>query len=165
MYFIIIFLVISIVFTVVYISLISRRKSTAKKTIINELNLYGQTKENKKQIYDYLVDTEFCNYYVKVIYNFRNLEIALNSKNHWQLNDKVVSSKKSGTKIEGIYDLVNAKDLCADKPFKKIYLVYPSSKILVKAVNESELAFIHPNMDCYGVNIVKFNELDEIFKK
>lgn len=139
------------------------RKSKSKSIIYKSLNSYGPTKASKK-CYDYLVDTKDCYYCVKVIYNFNKYEISLNNKNHWNLNDKVVSSKKSGAKLEGIYDLVN-ENLEFDKPHKKVYLVYPDSKILVKAVNESEIALIHPNMDCYGVNVVKFKELDEVFKK
>ncbi len=165
MTFLIILMILMVIVTITIVSLLISRKNKAKLAILNELNLYGPTTKEKDKIYDYLVDTKDFVYCIKVIYNFNNLEISVNNKNYWQLNDKVISSKKSGTKLEGIYDLVNDEKLKFDKPHKKVYLVYPNSKILVRAVNESELAFIHPNTDCFGVNLIKFTELDDLFKK
>lgn len=165
MYFFIFLISLVLIFFISLVFLSIRRKNKAKKTILNELQLYGPTILSKDQIYDYLVDTKEFYYCIKVIYNFDSLEISVNNKNYWQLNDKVISSKKGGAKLEGIYDLVNDNSLSFSKPHKKVYLVYPDSKILVRAVNESELAFIHPNTDCFGVNLIKFDELDDLFKK
>lgn len=139
------------------------KKIKVKSIIYNELSIIGPTKVIKNKPFDYEIETKECNYLIKVIFNFRKLEISVNSKNYWQLNDKVVSSKKGGTKLEGIYDLINA-DLKSSKPLKKIYLVYPDAKVLVKAINESELSFIYPNTDCYGAHLVKFDEIKEITK-
>lgn len=140
------------------------KKNKTKQKIMNELNVIGPTRTVKNNIYDYEVDTPKCVYLVKVVYNYRNLEISVNSKNYWQLNDKIVSSKKGGAKIEGIYDLINSKEDLINRPYKKVYLIYPSAKVLVKALNESELTFIYPNTDCYGVHLVKFDEIKEMIK-
>lgn len=158
-----IFLIITFLLCIIIFVLVTKRKINAKKEIVNELSSYGNLTTGKK-IYDYKIETNDLTYFIKVIYNFNNLEISINNKNYWILNDKEVSNKKGGTKLEGIYDLVNSTNLTNDN-HKKVYLVYPSSKVLVKAVNESELAFINPKTDCYGVNIVKFEEISEIFKK
>lgn len=165
MNFIYILIPIIIIAIIVFVTLTIKRKINAKKEILEELNKLGKTKEIKGKVYDYEVDTKECIYLIKVIYNFQKLEISINNKNYWQLNDTVVASKKSGTKIEGIYDLINNDTFSFNKPHKKVYVVYPSSRVLVKAVNESELTFITPEMDCYGVNVVKFDEIKEIFKK
>lgn len=148
--------------SLIIISFIRKRK--AQNNIVSTLKQFGKVKAVRKT-YDYIVDTNSFVFLIKVVYNFAEHEISINNKNYWQLNDTVVASKKSGTKIEGIYDLINNDTFSFNKPHKKVYVVYPSSRVLVKAVNESELTFITPEMDCYGVNVVKFDEIKEIFKK
>lgn len=137
------------------------RKIKAKEMIYNKLSLIGPTKINKSKVYDYEVEYNKTKHLIKVIYNFNNYEITINSKNNWILNDKDVRSKKTGTKLTNIYDLVNDDNSIGNK----IYLVYPASRVLMLSVNESELAFIYPTMNCYGVNLVNFDEVQNAIKK
>ncbi len=143
------------------ITFLTLRKVKAKNDILTSLQQYGEVVVAKKECYDYMLTKNKTIFLVKVIYNFNKLEISVNNKNHWEINDKVVSSKKSGTKLQGIYDLINNKDFPFELPYKKVYLIYPSSKVLLKAVNESELTFIYPSTDCYGVNLIKYDELTQ----
>lgn len=141
--------------------LIILRQSNTKQKIYATLQELGETVAEKKDCYDYKLTRNDTIYLIKIIYNYSKLEISVNNKNHWELNDKVVASKKSGTKLEGIYDLINKQDFSFELPMKKVYLIYPSSKVLLKAVNESELNFIQPNTDCYGVHLIKYDEINQ----
>ncbi len=160
---IVVITVILILFIIIGLVVTFLKKKKTKATILNELQLHAPTIIHKNKSYDYELNLGESICLVKVLYNYRNQEISVNNKNYWQLNDKVVSSKRSGTKLEGIYDLVNQTEFPYNKPIKKIYLIYPSARVLLKAVNESELIFITPNVDCYGVNLVKFDELNKFF--
>lgn len=163
MNFIYILIPIIIIAIIVFVTLTIKRKINAKKEILEELNKLGKTKEIKGKVYDYEVDTKECIYLIKVIYNFQKLEISINNKNYWQLNDKIVTSKKGGAKLEGIYDLINT-NFDYEKQYKKVYVIYPDTKAIIKALNESELIFVEPDTDCYGVNVIKYKEIKELKK-
>lgn len=156
----IIFIIISltVLITVIIFTLLIIRKKNSKLKILTTLQQHGNVIIANKECYDYKLSKNNITYLIKVIYNYNKLEISVNNKNHWEVNDKVVSSKKGGTKLQGIYDLINVE--YKDESIRKIYLIYPTAKVLLKAVNESELTFIYPNTNCYGVNLIKFDEFN-----
>ncbi len=152
------FLSFPLIILIFVVFVFATRKNKAKKEIYNELIQLGEVKEGNK-IYDYELISNDNYYLIKIIYNFDKLEISINNKNYWQVNDKIVSSKKGGAKLNDIYDLINET---VDEKYKKIYIIYPDAKAIIKALNESELVFVNPTTNCYGVNVLKYNDIKEI---
>ena len=52
-------------------------------------------------------------------------------------------------------------ELDPTKAYKKLYVIYPNARTLLKYINECEMIFINPNTDVYGTNIITYAELKE----
>lgn len=108
--------------------------------------------------YDYIFDTPAYRYYIKVVPNSSNQEICVNNSVKWQLrrsfNDETMRFVEN---IEGLMRM----DIEASKPYKKLYIIYPNARTLLKYINECEMVFIHPTTDVYGANIIPYVALEE----
>lgn len=131
--------------------------------IANEVNI----KQVKSKAFDYEVKYNNKIYLVKMIYHPACYEINVNSKDYWQVNKGAVSSRKSGEKMEKVYDLINfdAQKNGYPKDTIKLYVIYPLSTTLMKVLNECEYEFITPKTDIYGCKMTNFNSLKENFDK
>lgn len=111
-----------------------------------------------REDYDYVFDTPAYLYYIKVIPNQGNQEICVNNSVKWQLrksfNDE---SMRFVAQVEGLMRM----DIDSHKPYKKIYIIYPNARSLLKYINECEMIFIHPDTDVYGTNIIPYVALKE----
>ena len=47
------------------------------------------------------------------------------------------------------------------KGIKKIYIIYPNSRSLLKYVNECEMEFVTPETDIYGTQVITYLALNE----
>ena len=137
-----------------YIAIVVR-KSNALKKIINKLEAKGYkvVKEHNK-IYDLVIEKDDIKSLVKIIYNFDKAEINVNSKNYFQINYGVVSSRKKGEKLNNCYDLIDYKTDC-----NKLYLIYPEAIRLMKVINECEMIFIDDSTDIYGTKMIQYNKI------
>lgn len=131
------------------------KKKNFKKIIDKFASLGYIVTFNQNNVYDMTIEKDNQKTFVKVIFNPKRDEINVNSKEYFQLNHGVVSSRKKGEKIEGVYDLLRLKV----KDEKKLYLIYPSSKRLMKVLNECEMDFIDNNTDIYGAKMWQFDQL------
>jgi len=108
--------------------------------------------------YDYVLKTPNLDYYIKVVPNLSNQEICVNNSVKWQLrksfNDETMRF------VEGIEGLMRM-ELDNSKAYKKLYIVYPNARTLLKYINECEMVFIHPNTDVYGTNIIPYVAIKE----
>lgn len=117
----------------------------------NFLKLYN----NK---YDYVFDTPAYKYYIKVVPNLSNEEICVNNSVKWQLRKSF--NDESMRFVENIEGLMRM-DEENEKNTKRIYIVYPNARTLLKYINECEMIFIHPDTDVYGTNIISYVALKE----
>lgn len=142
------------------------RKIKAKKNIINKLNELniGIVDVKKEKSFDIKITTKNKVILAKIIYHFNKAEINVNSKNYWQINRGVVSSRKKGEKMKNVYSLLqyDYKKNGYPKDTIRLHIIYPSSVRLIKVLNECEMAFINENTDIYGTRIIPFNEIDNI---
>lgn len=108
--------------------------------------------------YDYVFETPAYTYYIKIVPNAGNQEICVNNSVKWQLrksfNDETMRFVDN---IEGLMRM----DIDSLKPYKKLYIIYPNARTLLKYINECEMVFIHPNTDVYGTNIIPYVALKE----
>jgi len=131
-------------------SIISRNK------IKNLLKEKLSNLESSKGMYDFKGTKSGKTYLIKIINNYSCAEININSKNYFQINLGAVSSRKSGKKIERVYDLINSTD---SDDIVKVYLIYPNSLQLMKVLNECEMKIINGNDIVYGCRFITFDEL------
>lgn len=146
------------------------KKAKAYKSLYNTLvEIAGNenVKEVKNKAFDYEVHFDDKTYLVKMIYHPNTYEININAIDYWQVNRGAVSSRKSGEKMSGVYDLINF-DLEKNGYAKntiKLYVIYPFSRTLLKVLNECEYEFIKPHTDIYGCKLTNYRDLKDNFSK
>ncbi len=113
-----------------------------------------------KAEYDYIFETIRFRYYVKVVPNFNNQEITVNNSVKWQLRKSF--NDESLRFVDGIEPLMRMELPANDNKInKKLYIVYPNARTLLKYINECEMEFVHPDTDVYGTNIITYINLRE----
>ena len=141
-------------------------KNKAYKNLYNTLvEIAGVTniKKIKTKAFDFEMKYNNKTFLVKMIYHPHKHEINVNSKSYWQINRGVVSSRKSGEKMNGVYDLINYNHLANGygKNTVKLYVIYPLAKRMMKVINECEMKFIQPETDIYGCKINNYIDLKQ----
>lgn len=167
------FIILGIIFIIIITSIIIVSINISKKNSVKKMyedieklfssiipqNSDGYRFERKTNLeYDYLFETPNYKYYIKVIPNSGNQEICVNNSVKWQLrksfNDE---SMRFVQNVEGLMRL----EVEEQKKIKKLYIIYPNARSLLKYINECEMIFIHPDTDVYGCNIIPYIALKE----
>lgn len=141
-------------------------KKIQKEDKGNDLKIITPEKKSKRltQTYDYILETKNNKYYIKVIPNFENHEICINNSVKWQIrrsiNDNTMNFVQN---IEGLMRFeANKQD---EKKIRKLYIIYPSSKSLLRYINECEMEFVKKDTDVYGCNVVTYKQMYEEHNK
>lgn len=153
----------------IYISIITilnKRKSILMYKSINGLFL-GYLEKNpdfkfeevSKREFDYVFETYRFKYLIKVVPNFNNQEITVNNSVKWQLRKSF--RDESIRYVNGIEPLMRLDVQNDTKIVKKLYIVYPNARSLLKYINECEMEFVHSDTDVYGTNIITYVNLDK----
>lgn len=118
-------------------------------------------KKAPKLPYDFILKTRDYFYYIKVVDNSGGHEICVNNSVKWQIrksfNDETMHFVPE---IEDLMRMELSKEDENRIP-KKLYLIYPNARSLLRYINECEMEFVHPNTDVYGTNIITYNDLKE----
>ncbi len=112
----------------------------------------------KDKCYDYYLETLTSIYYIKIIYNYECYEISLNSRYLWQYKKDVNDEKIRF--IPDVIDFVNFNPTDEKKAVYKMCLIYPNSRSLLIYLNESELAFVRPEQQIYGIHFITYERLN-----
>lgn len=117
-------------------------------------------KHQEALAYDYTLETNNYIYYIKVVPNFNNDEICVNNSVKWQTRR---SYKDEHVRFVSNIDLLMRLDLenKNNKKARKLYIIYPNAKSLLKYINECELEFVHYNTDVYGAKIITYLDLKD----
>ena len=143
----------------------NQRRAKMNKDIADALNnLRIKTKENEFEIkksndkaYDYIFKTPNSLFYIKVIPNFSNYEICINNSVKWQIRKSF--GDDSLNFVDGVEDLMRME--FEQKNAKKLYIIYPNAKALLKYINECEMVFVKPETNIYGASVVSYQALKE----
>ena len=159
--------VVLIVLAITFTSIYNKRQQTKMNEHVSSLfndyvksnPLYKFEKSQRNEC-DYIFETIKYRYYIKVVPNFSNQEITVNNSVKWQLrksfNDETLRF------VNGIEPLMRLELSNTDgKQSKKLYIVYPNARALLKYINECEMEFVHPDTDVYGTNIITYINLNE----
>lgn len=94
--------------------------------------------------------------YVCIVYNPKCSEILINSNNKWQIKDNPMDESINFVDSVITPMMSSIED---EKEVKKLFIIYPNARQLMIAVNECEYAFVYPNTDVYGANVVTYKRL------
>ncbi len=106
--------------------------------------------------FNYRITSKSKSIYICVVSNFNCNEILVNSPLKWQT--KANPTDESIKFIDSIKTPMLAK-INEDKEVKKLFIIYPNARQLMRAVNECEYEFIYPETDVFGVSVITYNEL------
>ena len=154
-----------IILTILIIKQIRRKK--AHENLFNKLcNIAGADNVKlviKNKAFNFEMFYNERIYLVKLIYHPSKAEINVNNKLYWQINKGVVSSRKTGEKMEKVYDLILFDLEKNNFPLNtiKLYVIYPNSVTLLKVLNECEMEFISPKTNIYGCRMLRYTDLEE----
>lgn len=111
--------------------------------------------------FDYILETKKYRYHIKLIPNLDNQEICVNNSVKWQLRKSF--NDESLRFVENVEHLMrlDLPNTANNKANKKLYIIYPSARSLLKYINECEMEFVHPHTDVYGTNIITYVALKE----
>ena len=159
-------IVLMIVLIVLYNVYTKQRKAKMYKDVYDTLNsLKIKSRENEFEIkksndksYDYIFKTPNNVFYIKIIPNFSNYEICINNSVKWQIRKSF--GDDSLNFVEGVEDLMRME--FSERNAKKLYVVYPNAKALLKYINECEMVFVKPETDVYGASVVSYQAIKEI---
>ncbi len=173
---VIVFIVVLLVGLVILLNVLNRRR--IKNMFINVSNLLNQIvdldkdnselnrieydlKKNQKPPYDFVLKTEGYVYYIKVVDNHSGYEICVNNSVKWQIRKTFADeSMNFVSDIEELMRMELPREDSTRIP-KKLYIVYPGARSLLRYINECEMEFVHPTTDVYGTNIITYNDLKE----
>lgn len=118
-------------------------------------------KKDTRHSYDYVLKTKGYSYYIKVVDNHSGYEICVNNSVKWQIrksfNDESMNFVPD---IEELMRMELPREI-DDRIPKKLYIIYPGARSLLRYINECEMEFVHPTTDVYGTNIITYNDLKE----
>ena len=113
--------------------------------------------------HDYYFETPTKKYYIKIVNNPGNHEICVNNALKWQLRKSLGDDRMYF--VEGIEPLMRMEIEPSPKETKKIYIIYPNARSLLKYINECEMIFINPTTDVYGTNIITYADFSENYEE
>ena len=160
-------IVLLIVIAIIVFSYIKKRNAYKRlyNTLVEIASSENVIEKKGCKAFDYEVKHNEKIYLIKMIYHPGCYEINVNAKDYFQVNRGTVSSRKSGEKMNNVYDLINfnLEENNYPKNTVKLYVVYPYSATLLKVLNECEYQFIKPNTNLYGTKMTNFTELKDNF--
>ena len=160
-------IILLLIITIIVCRILNKRKAYLRlyNTLIDIASIDNVVEKKKCKAFDYEIRYNDKIYLIKMIYHPACYEINVNAKDYFQVNRGAVSSRKSGEKMENVYDLINFNLEENNYPQNtvKLYVVYPYSKTLLKVLNECEYQFIKPNTNLYGCKMTNFTELKDNF--
>ena len=137
---------------VAYILVFMHHKKTSeaiKNQVNTVLNQYGTIKkEHEKELF--ILDD--VTYQILYAYIPSNAELTINSKIMWEIRDSVKPK------------LMNQQHFLSSK-YPKIVVVYPSTMVVKRYINENEMEFVKYNKMFYDMYVVRHFELENLLKE
>ena len=114
--------------------------------------------------YDFIMKTKERTYYVALVKIPSNSSVTINNKTTWCLRfggsrkGRSYPNKRFLTEVEPFLKmrLPNDSDM-------KIVILYPSTEVILKYMNESEICEIHPKDTPYGYKVISYDKFKSCF--
>lgn len=165
-YFIIaVIIIIAIVFLNNYLEKMKLKSITTKLEIICSNNNFILTDSVDKR-YDKKLETENTVFYIKYVIIPKNSSITINSKDTWCLRygggNRKGRNYPNKEYMNYLKPFLNAK-FENGKTVQKLVILYPSTEVVLKYLNESDIAVVKFNTSAYDVKLINYTDLDEKF--
>lgn len=128
---------------------------------------YMNFSKTSKEEYDYLLENQQIAIYVRKIMIPSNSSITINARNTWCLRWGGKRMGRSYPNMRYMNELVPflTKDYQDKRRTIKVVLIYPDTEVILKYLNESELAIVNPLDNNYGMKVIRFLDFEESFKE
>ena len=110
--------------------------------------------------YDYVVTTNQTRTYIMVVPNYSAGELFLSSSTKWSIKKNYEDYKsKFVPRVDKLarFDPPFEKDMT----IRRMYIIYPEAKSILRYINDCEMEFIHSDSDINGASIVTYLELKD----
>lgn len=151
----------------IFIKIKKNKVINSKLTELAEKNNYKLTKCSSKE-YNYILENDHNIIYLRTIIIPKNSSVTVNSKSTWCLRygggarvGRSYPNKEYLTELKPFL----IKEYSSEKSIRKVVILYPTTEVLLKYVNESDIINLTQNDIVYGTQIIKFNDIDEFLIK
>lgn len=151
----------------IFIKIKKNKVINSKLTELAEKNNYKLTKCSSKE-YNYILENDYNIIYLRTIIIPKNSSVTVNSKSTWCLRygggarvGRSYPNKEYLTELKPFL----IKEYSSEKNIRKVVILYPTTEVLLKYVNESDIINLTQNDIVYGTQIIKFNDIDEFLIK
>lgn len=151
----------------IFIKIKKNKVINSKLTELAEKNNYKLTKCSSKE-YNYILENDHNIIYLSTIIIPKNSSVTVNSKSTWCLRygggarvGRSYPNKEYLTELKPFL----IKEYSSEKNIRKVVILYPTTEVLLKYVNESDIINLTQNDIVYGTQIIKFNDIDEFLIK
>jgi hypothetical protein len=120
---------------------------------------------DRDSTYQFSVERDNIKMIIKLIMAQDDYEFIITNINRWTVNNnpKQWTRKSKPIFIEGADKFVNYSE--ADKTVKKIVLIYPTSKRIIRYLNESDTVSVNTEDNVGGISFIKYNEMEKFLKQ
>jgi len=115
--------------------------------------------------YNYILENENEIIYLRYIFIPKNSSITVNSKSTWCLrygggsrNGRSYPNKEY---LNYLKPFLTKEYIHENKKVRKVVVLYPTTEVILKYINESDIININQSDLVYGTQIIKFNELEK----
>lgn len=158
---------VAVLFTMIVIITIISKKNQ-QKTISDIKNKIQRSLPNAKiksfsrsDLYQFEAITEEKSVLVKVIFSRPEYEFIITNSNRWTVNSNPTQwSRKS--KPNFIADSNDFIKQTKDNNTKKIVLIYPAVKQIIRYLNESDTVFVKPEEKYNNIHFVSLKDFEKI---
>lgn len=157
-----IIIVITIIFFLVVKSVKVRKINNFILSLCNSNN-YSLKSFSKE--YNYILENENEIIYLRYIFIPKNSSITVNSKSTWCLrygggsrNGRSYPNKEY---LNYLKPFLTKEYIHENKKVRKVVVLYPTTEVILKYINESDIININQSDLVYGTQIIKFNELEK----
>ena len=164
-----------IIAVVIFVVLIATVNILLKIKYVNNIKAIGEKVKlilpnaevklfDRDEIYQLEVTQDTNKLLIKVIMAREDYEFIITNTNKWTINDNPQqwTRKSKPIFIENTDNFIEYKQ--NDMNIDKIVLIYPSSKRIIRYLNESDTVVVKPEDKFKGITFVKYEDLEKILK-
>jgi hypothetical protein len=158
--------VLVLVAAIIIISIVSKKSqqktmSDIKSIILSSLPNAKIKSFSKSDLYQFEAVTEQKTILVKVVFSRPEYEFIITNSNRWTVNSNPMqwSRKSKPDFIKDSHEFTKHKK---DMDIKKIVLVYPAVKQIIRYLNESDTVFVKPEEKYNNIHFVSLKDFEKI---
>lgn len=128
-------------------------------------NLHYQKSTNK--LYDAVIFNDEMEMYLKITKIPSNSSVTINSKDTWCL--RFGGGKRKGRNypekryMNELVSFLRHNPISEEKQTIKVFILYPTTEVILKYINESEIVEIKPKDTPYGYKVIKYSDFESHF--